>query len=315
MVLTSGGDAPGMNAAIRSVVLCGISEGFEVYAAIGGYKGLICDDFKRLTLLDVENIIHLGGTIIKSSRSPEFMTDEGFNRAVKNFNKHKFDSLVVLGGDGSMKGAIKLMEAGVKTICLPCTIDNDMSYTDITIGLDSACNTIIDMLKNVRETSASYDRVCVVEVMGRMAGDIALNAGTAAGAELILVPEIHITKEEIVQKLKKSVTSGEKCVLVVVAEGFGSAEEIAKLIKQEMQLDVKSMSLGYVQRGGSPSAFERIYATKLGARAVELIKQNIFGTALGFKQGKIVEVGYEKAVKSKHKLDRDLYNINNRISI
>lgn len=315
VVLASGGDAPGMNAGVRAITRMAEEKGIEVYAAMYGYRGLINNDYKKLTVEDVENIIQLGGATIKSSRCPEFMTKEGFNVATKNIKKNKFEAVIVLGGDGSMRGAKRLAEAGIKTICIPCTIDNDMSYTDFTIGFDTAANTITKLLNNVRDTSASHGRVCVVEVMGRHSGDLALNAGMAAGAEVILVPEVIIEASEVAAKVKLSASRGEKCVIVVVAEGYGTAEEVANSLQQKIDMDVKSMNLGYVQRGGSPTTFDRLLATKLGATAIEKLVQGESGLALGIKNGKVIALKFDEAIAKKHTFDVKAHKLNNILSV
>lgn len=314
-VLTSGGDSPGMNACIRAIARMGASFGHQVLGIIGGYQGLIDGKTTMLDLKMVENIIQLGGTVIKTSRCDEFMTERGFNKALKFLKDEKFDALVVLGGDGSLRGAQKLMASGVNVIGIPCTIDNDLAYTDFTIGFDTAINTVTNLLNNVRETSSSHDRVCVVEVMGRHSGEIAINAGTASGAEVILVPEVKLNKKELVSKIQESAKNGEKCVLVVVAEGVGTAEYVAEIIKENTGIDAKSMDLGYVQRGGSPSTFDRIIATKMGATAIELINKSKYGIALGIKNNTVEVVKISKVFEAESKFDKKLLTINNIISI
>lgn len=315
LVLTSGGDAPGMNAAIRAVVMSSIHYGYTVFGAVSGYTGVINGDFINLNLKDVENIISLGGTVLKSSRCPEFLTKKGFNEAVKNIKKNAFDCVVVLGGDGSMRGASKLYEAGINTIVIPCTIDNDMSYTNKTIGFDTALNTITNLLGNVRDTSSSHDRVCVVEVMGRNSGELALFAGTAVGAEVILVPEIKTQKKDLMNKIKKSITEGEKCVLVVVSEGASSAETVRDEIKNALKIDVRAMNLGYVQRGGSPSTMDRVLATSMGFKAVELVKNETFGVAILDNGSGVDCLPYNEALEKNSNFNTRLFEINNILSV
>ena len=314
-VLTSGGDAPGMNACLRAVVRYGEVKGYQVIGVMGGYQGLIDGDFKKLSLDEVDGIVSQSGTIIKTSRCPAFMTPDGFDRAVKNARNQNFDAIVILGGDGSLNGALKLAKEGINVIGVPCTIDNDMGYTDFTIGFDTAVNTVTSLLGNIRDTVSSHDRACVVEVMGRHSGDIALNAGIASGAELVIVPEVTLPDEEICKKIKTSVENGEKCILVVVAEGAATAEDVAKMIKEKLDLDVKSVVFGYIQRGGSPSANDRILATRMGTYAVELATQKKFGVAVSSLQNKMVAVPLAKAIIPKSKFDKNLYFINNDLSI
>lgn len=314
-ILTSGGDAPGMNACIRALVMAGEDSGMSVYGAVRGYQGVIDNDFVKLGLSDVENIIQLGGTILKTSRCNEFLTPEGFKKAVENIKKNKFDSVVILGGDGSFRGAKELKDANINTIVIPCTIDNDLGYTDYTIGFDSAINTITDLLNNVRETSNAHERVCVVEVMGRECGDIALHSGLAAGAEVVLVPEVKLTDEQFKQKLELSVNRGQKCAIVVVAEGVATAEKIAKKIKKLVGVNAKTLDVSYIQRGGSPSVCDRVLATKMGARAIELVSNKNYGVAIATIGGKITEITIEEAISKKDKFDYDAYKINHSLSI
>ena len=314
-VLTSGGDAPGMNACVRAVVRSGEVNNFEVIGVVGGYHGLIEGKFKRLTLLDVEEIISKSGTILKTTRCDEFMTTDGFNKAVENITKQNIDALVILGGDGSFNGALKLQKAGVNVIGVPCTIDNDLGYTDFTIGFDSAVSTVTALLGNIRDTSASHDRVCVVEVMGRHSGAIALSSGVASGAEVVMLPEMEFCDEDVCKKVLESTTRGERCVLVVVAEGVARAEDVAKMIKAHTNIDAKSVDLGYVQRGGTPSANDRILATRMGAMAVDMVCKKKFGVAIGTNENKINAVSLAKALTPKSKFDKNLYLMNDRLSV
>lgn len=315
LVLTSGGDAPGMNAAIRAITISAMNAGFAVFGAIGGYSGVINGEFKKLTIKDVENIIQLGGTIIKSSRCPEFMTDEGFNKAVQVINKNKFECVFVLGGDGSTRGALKLSQAGINVITLPCTIDNDMGYTRKSIGFDTALNTITGLLGNVRDTSSAHDRVCVIEVMGRHSGDLALYSGLSAGAEYIIVPELKFDQKEFIQKINKSINTGEKCALVVVAEGAFKAEQVQQIINDNLKVDAKSMNLGYVQRGGSPSVVDRVLATKMGYKATELMLSGNYNCAIRDTGLTVDFVSIQEALEKHDKFDNVAYIINNSLSI
>lgn len=314
-VLSSGGDAPGMNACIRAIVRTCERFGIKVYGAASGYQGLIDGAITELSLSDVENIIGLGGTILKTSRCSEFMTEAGFNKAIKFLKSKKFDGLIVLGGDGSLRGAERLSIEGINVVGIPCTIDNDLNYTDFTIGFDTAINTVTELLGSVRDTSSSHDRVCVVEVMGRYSGEIALYSGLASGAEVILTPEVKLGTEEIAKKILTSVKKGEKSVLVVVAEGVASAEEIASQIKISTNIDAKSMSLGYVQRGGSPTVNDRVLATRFGVAAVEAVNSGNFGIALGVKNGTIKAWELSSIHNEKSKFDKKLLKTNDMLSV
>lgn len=314
-LLTSGGDAPGMNACIRAIVRSGENSGYAVVGVLRGYQGLIEGAFQQLVGEDVENIISLGGTILKTSRSEEFMTEKGFNAAIKNIKKEKIDCLVVLGGDGSMKGAKKLMDAGVNVVCVPCTIDNDIAYTPLTIGFDTAVNTVTEMLGKIRDTSSSHDRVCVVEVMGRHSGDIALYGGVSAGAEVILVPEVEFQLNSVCERVKRCMSIGDRCVLVVAAEGVDRAENIAVQLKQGLGVDVKSVDLGYVQRGGNPTANDRVFATRLGVGAVEEINNQNYGIALGGDNFKIKSTKLTEIFNAKNNFDKKLLTMNDNLSI
>lgn len=314
-LLTSGGDAPGMNACIRAVVRAGENEGYQMIGVLNGYQGLIEGSFQQLSHGAVENIIGLGGTILKTSRSEEFMTKTGFQKALKNIKKEGFDALIVLGGDGSMRGAKQLMESGVNVICIPCTIDNDMAYTTYTIGFDTAINTVTEMLGRVRDTSVSHERICVVEVMGRNSGDIALAGGVAVGAEVVLVPEVEFKLESVCEKIKKSTSVGEKCVMVVVAEGVTSAENLAQTLKEKLKKDVKSLDIGYIQRGGNPTANDRILATRMGTLAIEEVTRGKFGVAIGGNYVKVASFKLDDIFGIKDNFDEKLLKKNDLLSI
>lgn len=314
-VLTSGGDAPGMNACIRAIVRSGEMNGIEVIGINNGYQGLIDGSFQQLSHKSVENIIQLGGTILKTSRCKEFQTKTGLNKALKNIKKEKFDALITIGGDGTLHGAIELMESGIGVVAIPSTIDNDLAYTDLTIGFDTAVNTVMQMLGNIKETSASHNRICVVEVMGRTSGNIALMAGTASGAEIILVPEVKFNERALFDKIRLSTSVGEKCVLIVVAEGVSSAQEVANLVKNKMNIDAKSVDIGYIQRGGSPTATDRILATKMGAFAIEEIKNGKLGIAIRLNKNKISSICLNDVFKEKSNIDKNLLKTNDILSI
>ena len=267
-ILTSGGDAPGMNAAIRAVVRSAIYYGCKVYGINRGYKGLIESDLVEMDLSSVGDIIHRGGTILKSSRCEEFKTEEGRQKAVKILKKHGIDCLVVIGGDGSFNGAQKLSDLGFPAIGIPGTIDNDLAYTDYTIGFDTALNTVVDAISKIRDTSSSHERVNIVEVMGRHCGDLALYSGLAGGAETIIVPEVDYKIEDICLRLETTKKRGKRHSIIVVAEGVGNANDIAKGIVERTGADLRVTVLGHVQRGGSPTVSDRILASRMGVRAV-----------------------------------------------
>ena len=283
-VLTSGGDAPGMNSAIRAVVRSAIYNGMEVVGIEKGYAGLLQELFIPMNLRSVSDIIQRGGTILRTARCPEFTTKEGQQKGVENLRKHGIEGLIVIGGDGSFQGAKVLSNLGFPTIGIPGTIDNDLAYTEFTLGFDTAANTILDAINKIRDTMSSHERISIVEVMGRHCGDLALYAGIGGGAEVIIVPEVPMTNDEIVEKVKEFCSSGKRSGIIVLAEGAGSAPEIEKLIKaQNFGLDVKSSVLSHLQRGGSPTNQDRYLGTTMGVYAVNLLKEGIGNRIVGLK--------------------------------
>ncbi|MDQ0257319.1 6-phosphofructokinase 1 [Evansella vedderi] len=300
-VLTSGGDSPGMNPAIRAVVKKAIYHGLEVYGVYRGYEGLMDGDFRRFELKDVGNIIHRGGTILRSSRSERFKTEEGQKVAIDHLQKYNIDGLVVIGGDGSYRGANALHRKGVKTIGLPGTIDNDINGTDFTLGFSTAVNTVMEAVDKIRDTATSHERAFIIEVMGRDAGDIAAWAGLATGAESIFVPENITAKDKMIDRLNKGYERGKKHSIILVAEGIGTAEEFASYIKEKTNYDTRVSVLGHVQRGGSPVAFDRILGATLGGKAVELLMEGVSGKALGLEKNEISIYDYEYVFKEKPK--------------
>ena len=303
-VLTSGGDSPGMNACIRAVVRSAISSGYEVYGIKRGYEGLIDGDIEKLVTSSVADIIHRGGTILQTARSERFMTEDGLNKAIESLKKCEIDKLVVIGGDGSLRGAKKLAEMGISVVGLPGTIDNDLAYTDKTIGFDTAVNTALHAIGNIRDTSSSHGRNTIIEVMGRACGDIALYAGLAGGAETILVPEVDTDVDEMCQKLITGMHRGKKHSLIVRAEGVKiSSEDLAKLIYEKTGLETKVVVLGYIQRGGSPTAIDRILASRMGIHAVELLNEENVHKAVGIRGDDIFSMDIDEALnanKSNH---------------
>lgn len=317
-ILTSGGDAPGMNAAIRAVVRSAIYYGCKVYGINRGYKGLLEEDLMEMNLSSVGDIIHRGGTILKSSRCEEFKTEEGRKLGVKVLKKYGIDCLVVIGGDGSFNGAKKLSEMGFPAIGIPGTIDNDLEYTDYTIGFDTAMNTVIDAIGKIRDTSSSHERVNIVEVMGRNCGDLALYAGIAGGAETIIVPEVEIKLDDIALRLKTTQKRGKRHSIIVMAEGVekvGSASDLKKVLTEQAGADVRVTVLGHVQRGGSPTAFDRILASRFGYRAVELLLEGKSSRVVGIKDNKIIDMDIQEALAMPKTFNRELYEMAKVLSI
>ncbi|UOY94283.1 6-phosphofructokinase [Ectobacillus sp. JY-23] len=314
-VLTSGGDSPGMNAAVRAVVRKAIYHDLEVYGIYHGYSGLIAGQIEKLELGSVGDIIHRGGTKLYSARCPEFKTLEGQMKGIEQLKKFGIEGLVVIGGDGSYQGAKKLTEHGYPCVGVPGTIDNDIPGTDFTIGFDTALNTVIDAIDKIRDTATSHERTYVIEVMGRHAGDIALWAGLAGGAETILVPEADYDMEDVIARLKRGHERGKKHSIIIVAEGVGSAVDFSKKLEAATDLETRVTVLGHVQRGGSPSATDRVLASRLGARAVELLMEGKGGRCVGIQNNKIVDHDIIEALAQKHTIEMDMYQLSKELSI
>ena len=313
-VLTSGGDAPGMNAAIRAVVRCCAHHNLECVGIFRGLQGLIEGDFKDLGPRSVKNIINRGGTFLKSARSAEFRTKSGRQKAYDNLVKAKIDALVVVGGDGTFTGAkIFNEEFNFPIVGIPGTIDNDINGTDYTIGYDTALNTVVEAIDKIRDTANSHNRLFLVEVMGRDAGDIALNAGIGAGAEEILIPEQNMGKDRLISSLKKSEKTGKTSSIVVVSEGDQIGKnilELANYIRENMdQYEVKVTVLGHIQRGGAPSCFDRVLASRLGVRAVDSLMRGERDIMVGISHHKIVSVPFVDAIKGDSKIDLELIRV------
>ena len=307
-VLTSGGDAPGMNAAIRAVVRAASYYNLEVYGVERGYIGLIEGDLHMLSRRTVSDTIQRGGTILRSARSEEFATYDGRKKAALSLANHNVDGLVVIGGDGSLRGANELYnDFSIKTIGIPGTIDNDLGYTDFTIGFDTAVNTAVNAINNLRDTMSSHERVVIVQVMGRHSGQIALHAGLAGGAEVILVPEHPVDFDEVDSVLLRGKAVGKTSGIVVLAEGACPLDEAMKEIKARTGLSIRSTVLGYIQRGGSPTMSDRVLASRLGIRAVELLKENKGGLVIGVKGGQVIEMPIADALAIKPYFDEKLY--------
>ena len=315
-VLTSGGDAPGMNPAVRAVVRTACQRGIKVYGVDRGYTGLINGDIHEMNLRSVSDIITRGGTILYSARCPEFKTEEGLQKAVATCKKFGIDGMVIIGGDGSFRGARDLSLRGIPCIGLPGTIDNDISCTDYTIGYDTCLNTIVQMVDRIRDTSESHDRCTVVEVMGRGAGYLALEAGMAAGATSIIVPEVEYDIErDVIARIREFQKTGKKHFIVIVAEGVGGTAEIAKKIEAETGVESRATILGHVQRGGSPTARDRIMASQMGSRAVDLLTQGIGNRVVGIRDNKIVDFDIFEALKMTKTIDMKDYELAHEISI
>lgn len=315
-VLTSGGDAPGMNPAVRAVVRTACQRGIKVYGVDRGYTGLIKGDIHEMNLRSVSDIITRGGTILYSARCPEFKTEEGLQKAVATCKKFGIDGMVIIGGDGSFRGARDLSLRGIPCIGLPGTIDNDISCTDYTIGYDTCLNTIVQMVDRIRDTSESHDRCTVVEVMGRGAGYLALEAGIAVGATSIIVPEVEYDIErDVIARIREFQKTGKKHFIVIVAEGVGGTAEIAKKIEAEAGVESRATILGHVQRGGSPTARDRIMASQMGSRAVDLLTQGIGNRVVGIKDNKIVDFDIFEALKMTKTIDMKDYELAHEISI
>lgn len=314
-VLTSGGDAPGMNAAVRAVVRTAISLGMTVKGIRRGWNGLIEGDIIDLDVRSVSETINRGGTFLYTARSPRFKTEEGMAEAIANCKKFGIEGIAVVGGDGSFRGARDLSERGIPCVGIPGTIDNDIASTEYTIGFDTAMNTAMEMVDKIRDTAQSHDRCSVVEVMGRHAGHIALQTGIAVGATAILVPEIDTPIESVIEKIKASKKTQKQNFIVVVAEGVGGVEEIAKKIEEATGIESRATILGHVQRGGNPTVRDRVMATQLGNAAVHLLSQGIGNRVMAYKGGEIVNYDIFEALQMKKPIDLDMLRVAHETSI
>lgn len=309
-VLTSGGDAPGMNACIRAVVRGGIYNGMEVFGVKRGYYGLVNDDMAQMEMRSVSDIVQRGGTILYTARCPEFKTKEGMDKAIATLKRHEIDGLVVIGGDGSFRGAKELTElCGIPTMGIPGTIDNDLPYTDYTLGFDTAVNTVVDLINNIRDTMTSHERVSVVEVMGRNCGDIAIYAGVAGGAEVIVIPEVPITEAEIADRIQNSRKRGKSSNIIVVSEGVKNFAPVVENLEKKLGISVRTTVIGHIQRGGAPSMADRILASKCGYRAVELLSESKAGRVIGIVNNQIVDYDIIEASKMTRPVDMYMYQL------
>ena len=313
-VLTSGGDAPGMNAAIRAVVKTAIANGIQPIGFIKGYNGILEKNYHVMDRESVSGIIHSGGTILKTARCMEFYEASYREKAFHNAKEIGLDGLVVIGGDGSYRGAGYLSELGLPCIGVPGTIDNDIASTEYTIGYDSAMNTVVECVDKLNDTCQSHERCSVVEVMGRHAGHIALNTGIATGAVQIITEEIPTPIDDVVENIKKIRESGKDHFIVIVSEGYGSPVEIATQIQEKTGIDSRATILGHVQRGGNPTLKDRVNATRMGYYAVKLLEEGKTNRVVALQQGNLVDYDIQEALKMKKPLDMDLYNMMMEIS-
>ena len=314
-VLTSGGDAPGMNACIRAVVRTARDKGMTVYGVNRGYNGLMENDMYEMDIRTVSAIIDRGGTVLHSARSLNFKTEEGMQAAIETCKKREIEGIVVIGGDGSFRGARDLSLRGIPCIGVPGTIDNDIACTDYTIGFDTCLNTIMQTVDRIRDTSESHDRCTVVEVMGRSAGYLALEGGIAVGATYIIVPEKPYDLADVIARMKKTLKSGKRHFVIVVAEGIGGVANLAKRIEEETGVECRSTVLGHIQRGGSPTVRDRVMASVMGNKAVKLLMDGIGNRVVAVKNDTIVDYDIFEALQMKKSLNDEYYQIAHEISI
>ena len=313
-ILTSGGDAPGMNAAVRAVTRAAIRKGMQVYGIRRGYNGLINGDVFEMNERSVSDIIQRGGTMLYTARCPEFRTEEGVEKAKAKCEELGLEGIVVIGGDGSFRGAADLSAKGILCVGLPGTIDNDIACTEYTIGYDTAMNTVVEMVDKLRDTTQSHDRCSVVEVMGRGAGYIALNAGIACGATYVITSEIPYDLDVVAKKMLESKKTGKQHFIIVVSEGVGHSDEIARTLQEKTEIEARTTILGHVQRGGSPTVRDRVVASQMGYYAVELLSQGIGNRGVGMQSSKIVDFDIQEALAMKKPFEEELYHIAGEIA-
>ena len=314
-VLTSGGDAPGMNAAIRSIVRAAAYMGMTVKGIKRGYNGLIENNIVDLDIRSVSDIIQRGGTVLYTARCPRFTTEEGMQEAIKNCKNNGIEGLIVIGGDGSFRGARDLSLRGIPCIGIPGTIDNDIPSTEYTIGFDTAMNTVVEMVDKLRDTACSHERCSVVEVMGHGAGDIALQCGLAVGATAIIVPEIGFNLQSVIDKILETQKNGRNHFIIVVSEGLCDATQLAKLLQEATGIETRATILGHIQRGGNPTLRDRVVASKMGYAAVELLSKGVGNRVIGLKDNKIVDYDIFEALNMVKAFDQETYRLANTISI
>jgi 6-phosphofructokinase 1 len=314
-VLTSGGDAPGMNAAVRAVVRKGIYHELEVYGIYHGYEGLLHGNVRRMELGSVADIIHRGGTVLQTARCQDMMLPAGQAKAASTLSLHGIEGLIVVGGDGSYRGAQTLSAHGIHVVGVPGTIDNDILGTDMTIGFDTAVNTVIEAVSKLRDTASSHERAFIVEVMGRHCGDIALRAGLGIGAETILIPEVPYDLGEVGQKILRGIRRGKNHSIIIVAEGAGDVREIATGLHDISGVESRVTILGHVQRGGSPSAFDSVLATRMGAKAVEGLLEGSTEVMVAYCDNQIVLKPLTDAFAERPPFDRSIYDLADQLAI
>ena len=313
-VLTSGGDAPGMNAAVRSIVRSAEAMGIKVKGVMRGYNGLIENHFVNLDIRSVSDIIQRGGTVLYTARCPKFKTEEGIQEAIKNCKANGIEGLIVIGGDGSFRGARDLSLHGIPCVGIPATIDNDISSTDYTIGFDTAMNTVVELVDKLRDTACSHDRCSVVEVMGHGAGDLALQCGLAVGATSVIVPEKTYDPEAVITKIRETQKRGRNHFIIIVSEGLCDVRELAKQIEESTGIESRATILGHIQRGGSPTLRDRVVASKMGYAAVELLKNGIGNRVIALKNCEIVNYDIFEALNMPKTFDEETYLLANMIS-
>lgn len=315
-VLTSGGDAPGMNAAVRAVVRAGIFHGYRMLGIHKGYEGLLHGDIEEMSLRSVGDIIQRGGTVLQTARSAEFNTKAGMEKAMRMAEVYEMDALVVIGGDGSYRGARDLAQLGMKVVGIPGTIDNDISCSEYTIGYDTAMNTVLDAIDKIRDTSYSHERCSVLEVMGRKAGWIAINCGIAGGAEAVVLPENSFDiDKDIIKPIIDGRNRGKKHYLVIVAEGVGGAVEIAKYIEEKTDIITRATILGHIQRGGSPTLQDRVMGSRMGVFAIEALHAGRYNRIIAVQQGKVVDLDITEALAMTKSMDQELVDISRILAL
>lgn len=315
-VLTSGGDSPGMNAAVRAVVRTALENDMRVLGVNNGYEGLMMGDVREMNLRSVSNMIQRGGTILHTARSEEFKTERGQERAAEMCRRLGIEGLVVIGGDGSFRGAQALSKQGINCVGVPATIDNDIACTDYTIGYDTAMNTVMEMVDKVRDTTQSHSRCSVIEVMGRSAGYIALYAGIAVGATTILIPEFEYDFElDVIDKMRKAISTGKRHFIVILAEGCGNATEMAAQIQEKTGVEARATILGHVQRGGSPTVSDRVLASRMGNYAARILRDESKSCVVAVKEDRLVNFPIDEALAMTKTIDLDTYRMAHEISI
>lgn len=311
-VLTSGGDAPGMNAAVRAAVRCGIDKGMEVYGIQRGYEGLLDGEIKKMEWHSVGDILQRGGTILRTARSPRFLEDKWVEHGARILRAFGIEGVIVVGGDGSFRGGVELAKKGITVMGVPGTIDNDLGYTDYTIGFDTAVNTILGLITNIRDTSSSHERTTIIEVMGRNCGDLALHAGLAGGADVILVPEVECDINEICRRVLEGQSTGKAHSLIVMAEGFNmDSTELARTLEEMTGREARTVVPGYIQRGGSPSGRDRLIASVTTEKAVELLYDDADSKAIGVSRGEVITLDLQEAINVKGEFSTSLYDLSN----